>query len=156
MLPPPFPRVRTMTDTAETLRVLRLQRAWSQEQLAEIAGVSPRTVQRLEQGHPAALETLKALAAAFDVPPDLLRRGIAPLTEESVMTEAVAPFPAPRDSRRSFRRHLLVFAVVMSGLAAFNLFHNPDHLWVIYPALGWGIPLAIKALSLRSAPPTVS
>ncbi len=142
-----------MTGTAETIRGLRLQRAWSQEQLAEIAGISARTVQRLEQGQPAALETLKALAAAFDMPTDRLRRGSDPLAKDTVMTEITAPLPAPRDSRTMFRRHLLVFAGVMSGLAAANLFHNPDHLWVIYPALGWGVPLAIKALSLRQAPP---
>lgn len=142
-----------MTDTAGTIRELRLQRAWSQEQLAEIAGISARTVQRLEQGQTAALETLKALAAAFDMPIDRLRGGSAPLAKEDAMTEIAAPLSAPRDPRRMFRRHLLVFAGVMSGLAAINLFHNPNHLWVIYPALGWGVPLAIKALSLRSSPP---
>ncbi|CUW37865.1 conserved protein of unknown function [Magnetospirillum sp. XM-1] len=143
-----------MTDTAETIRELRLQRAWSQEQLAEIAGISARTVQRLEQGQAAALETLKALAAAFDMPIDRLRGGSAPLAkDDSMMTETAVPSPAPRDPQRTFRRHLLVFAAVMSGLAAINLFHNPDHLWVIYPALGWGVPLAIKALSLRHTPP---
>ncbi|EME70479.1 hypothetical protein H261_08353 [Paramagnetospirillum caucaseum] len=142
-----------MTDTAETIRELRLQRAWSQEQLADIAGISARTVQRLEQGQPAALETLKALAAAFDVPLDHLRRGSVPLAKDTAMTDTATSLPAPRDSRRTFRRHLLVFTGVMSGLAAVNLIHNPDHLWVIYPALGWGIPLAIKALSLRHSPP---
>jgi transcriptional regulator with XRE-family HTH domain len=144
-----------MSDTAEILRGLRLQRAWSQEQLAEIAGVSARTVQRIEQGQPAALETLKALAAAFDVSPDLLRRGIAPQTEEPAMTDSITPPPAHRDPHRSFRHHLLVFAVVIGGLAIFNLVHNPNHLWVIYPALGWGILLAIKALSRRQEPPAI-
>ncbi|ARJ66389.1 hypothetical protein WV31_12300 [Magnetospirillum sp. ME-1] len=143
-----------MTDTAETIRELRLQRAWSQEQLAEIAGISARTVQRLEQGQVAALETLKALAAAFNMPIDRLRGGSDPLAKDDAMTETAVPLPTPRDPQRTFRRHLLVFAGVMSGLAALNLFHNPDHLWVIYPALGWGVPLAIKALSLRSSPPT--
>jgi transcriptional regulator with XRE-family HTH domain len=49
------------------IKVLREQRAWSQEQLAEISGVSGRTVQRIENGQPASLETLKAIAAAFDL-----------------------------------------------------------------------------------------
>ena len=49
------------------IQKLRLQRGWSQEQLAELSGLSARTIQRLERGQPASLETLKALGAAFDV-----------------------------------------------------------------------------------------
>lgn len=44
---------------------LRLQRGWSQEQLAEVAGVSVRTIQRLERGQPGSLKTLKALWPAL-------------------------------------------------------------------------------------------
>ena len=50
-----------------TVRRLREQRAWSQEQLAELAGLSVRTVQRVETGNGASLETRMALAAAFGV-----------------------------------------------------------------------------------------
>ncbi len=32
------------------VKQLRLQRAWSQEQLAEMAGLSVRTIQRIENG----------------------------------------------------------------------------------------------------------
>jgi transcriptional regulator with XRE-family HTH domain len=49
------------------IQELRLQRGWSQEQLAEAAGLSARTVQRMEGGRPGSLDTLKAIAAAFDV-----------------------------------------------------------------------------------------
>ncbi|MBI3444453.1 MAG: helix-turn-helix domain-containing protein [Magnetospirillum sp.] len=142
-----------LINTAKTIRSLRQQRVWSQEQLADIAGLSARTVQRLEQGQSPALETLKALAAAFEIPVSRLREGSTPLAKDDAMTETVAA-PTPRDSARIFRRHLLVFTGVMSGLALINLLHNPEHPWVIYPALGWGIPLAIKALSLRQHPPT--
>ena len=45
------------------VRKLRLQRGWSQSQLAEMLGVATRTVQRLEQGQRPSLETAKALAA---------------------------------------------------------------------------------------------
>lgn len=141
--------------TADTIRILRLQRAWSQEQLAGIAGISARTVQRLEQGQSAALESLKALAAAFDIPVSRLREGQTPLAKDDAMTDSLAN-PAPRDPVRIFRRHLLAFTGVMSGLALINLLHSPEHPWVIYPAMGWGIPLAIKALSLRrSTPPAM-
>lgn len=46
---------------------LRLARAWSQEQLAELSGLSVRTVQRIENGDQPSLETLSALAAVFEV-----------------------------------------------------------------------------------------
>jgi transcriptional regulator with XRE-family HTH domain len=32
------------------IQKLRLQRGWSQEQLAELSGLSVRTIQRLERG----------------------------------------------------------------------------------------------------------
>jgi transcriptional regulator with XRE-family HTH domain len=47
---------------------LRLQHGWSQEQLAELSGVSVRTIQRVEQGKPASAESLKNLGAVLDVP----------------------------------------------------------------------------------------
>ncbi len=48
------------------IRELRLKRGWSQEDLAEMAGLSVRTIQRLEKGGRASLETLKCLAAVFE------------------------------------------------------------------------------------------
>ena len=50
----------------ELVKELRLERGWSQEQLAEIAGVSLRTIQRVEADGNCSLETRNALAAAFD------------------------------------------------------------------------------------------
>lgn len=49
-----------------TLKDMRRAKGWSQDQLAEISGVSVRTIQRLEKGELPALETQKAIAAAFD------------------------------------------------------------------------------------------
>ena len=52
------------------IRKLRKEKNLSQEQLSIIAGVSLRTVQRIESGHGASLETLKSLAAVFEVSVD--------------------------------------------------------------------------------------
>nr|WP_223669686.1 helix-turn-helix domain-containing protein [Kangiella shandongensis] len=49
------------------VRKLRLRNGWSQEQLAEMTGLSVRTIQRIERGKPASLESQKALAAVFEV-----------------------------------------------------------------------------------------
>ncbi len=56
-----------MQVNSEYIRQLRQQRGWSQEQLADIAGVNTRTIQRLERGTQASVDTLKALAVAFAV-----------------------------------------------------------------------------------------
>lgn len=57
------------------VRKLRLQRGWSQEQLAEFAGLSVRAIQRAERGFPQSLEPRKAFAAVFgaDCPIDQTR-----------------------------------------------------------------------------------
>jgi transcriptional regulator with XRE-family HTH domain len=46
---------------------LRLQRAWSQQQLAELSGLNVRTIQRIEKGQEPSVESLKSLAAVFNV-----------------------------------------------------------------------------------------
>ena len=51
----------------EMVRKLRNQRSWSQDQLAAIAGISLRTVQRIEKDGSSSLESKKALASAFEI-----------------------------------------------------------------------------------------
>ncbi len=53
-------------QTGERVKRLRERKAWTQEQLAQAAGVSVRTVQRAEEGVMSA-ETLSALAGAINV-----------------------------------------------------------------------------------------
>lgn len=57
------------------VKKLRTGKNWSQEQLAIMAGLSIRTIQRVESGQSASLETLKSLASVFEV-------DISKLTEE--------------------------------------------------------------------------
>lgn len=54
------------------MKTLRLERHWSQEQLAQLSGLNVRTIQRLEKGHSVGAETLKALAAVFEMSTDEL------------------------------------------------------------------------------------
>ena len=59
---------RRLTDPelAAVIAELRKEKGWTQETLAEIARVSPRTIQRLESGQPSSIDTRRTLAAAFD------------------------------------------------------------------------------------------
>jgi len=49
------------------VKALRTQRNWSQEQLAHFSGLSIRTIQRTENNEKVALESLKSLAAVFEI-----------------------------------------------------------------------------------------
>ncbi|CCQ11564.1 hypothetical protein PALB_24650 [Pseudoalteromonas luteoviolacea B = ATCC 29581] len=49
------------------LKELRLSKQLSQEQLARMSGLSVRTIQRIERGENASLESKKCLAAALEV-----------------------------------------------------------------------------------------
>ena len=52
---------------AKFVKKERNERAWPQQQLADVAGVDLRTIQRLEKNGIASLETLKGVASAFDI-----------------------------------------------------------------------------------------
>ncbi|KAF3978707.1 MAG: hypothetical protein A6F71_06035 [Cycloclasticus sp. symbiont of Poecilosclerida sp. M] len=49
------------------LKKLRTEKAWSQDQLADISGLSLRTIQRIEKSGNASLESKKAIASAFEI-----------------------------------------------------------------------------------------
>jgi transcriptional regulator with XRE-family HTH domain len=59
-------RLLTPAELAVCIKMFREMRQWSQEQLAEISGLNVRTVQRVEQGLSASLDTRRALASAFE------------------------------------------------------------------------------------------
>ncbi len=50
------------------IRSERRKRAWSQEELAAVAGVGVRTIQRIESSGVASSESAKCLAAVFELP----------------------------------------------------------------------------------------
>lgn len=64
-----------MQINSARLRELRTARQWSQEQVAELSGLNLRTIQRLESGAKISTESLRALAAVFDVPAESLLIG---------------------------------------------------------------------------------
>jgi hypothetical protein len=52
----------------------------------------------------------------------------------------------PREEKRGFRIHLLVFLCVIPVLAAVNLVFVPQFLWIFFPLLGWGFGLTMHYL----------
>lgn len=59
------PRKLTPEELSAFVKASREMRQWSQEQLAEIANVSTRTIQRVEEGQPSSFDTRRALARAL-------------------------------------------------------------------------------------------
>jgi transcriptional regulator with XRE-family HTH domain len=57
------------------LKRVRLERFLSQQNLADEAGVTEATVNRIEHGQPARLSTIRKLAAALKVEPSELIKG---------------------------------------------------------------------------------
>lgn len=71
-MPPSTPPSASLHIDSTRLRELRSARQWSQEQLAELSGLNLRTIQRLEAGAKISTESLRALAAVFEVPAETL------------------------------------------------------------------------------------
>ena len=138
---------------ATNVKKRRLDRAWSQEELATISDLNVRTIQRIENGARASLETMKSLAAALDTTvAELTGQKPAQTKEAPVMTNQNAASyhrthcHTPEGRKRSFRHHLAIYLAVIAGLACIDLVTSPDHLWVQWPAIGWGIGVALQGV----------
>jgi transcriptional regulator with XRE-family HTH domain len=154
---------------------LRLQRGWSQEQLAELSGLSVRTIQRIERGLPASNETLKSLASVFEIDFSTLQ-----VTQEPPMTTTVNPtipsytppeppvaHPNPQVSVspdeeaamrhvrkiRGFYAHLAQYVIVISFLTVLNLVTSPKYFWAMWPAMGWGLGILFHGMRVFGTMP---
>lgn len=131
------------------IQKLRLKRGWSQQQLADASGLNVRTIQRIEAGHPASPESLKCLAAVFEV-------DFATLTPENAMSSQAAAAVDKQEEEafrhvrklRAFYLHLLRYIIVVAGLTAINLVVSPHRLWVLWVMGGWGLGLLAHATAV--------
>jgi len=118
----------------------RLARAWSQEQLAELAGISTRTVQRLENGEQASLETLSALAA-------VLALRVSDLTEQTSQEAGSAADERIANARDQVAAEIGFYWQVLRGLViciflyVLNRETSPDSHWSWWVAAIWGVLL---------------
>jgi transcriptional regulator with XRE-family HTH domain len=79
------------TNAGKVIRSLRELRMWSQEQLADIAELSARTVQRVEADQECSKETLNRLAKAFGIEPHELLLTIVSLDASTDDGPAASP-----------------------------------------------------------------
>ncbi|MES0870113.1 helix-turn-helix domain-containing protein [Pseudovibrio sp. SCP19] len=134
------------------VRKLRIEKGLSQEQLAHMAGISTRTLQRIERGANASPETLKCIASALDTDFGNLRKD----QDMPSGTHGILPQLSQKEQKameyvrdiRSFYMHLIQYAVMISALAVLNLFTSPGYLWFLWVAAGWGIGVVGHGLSV--------
>ncbi len=136
------------------IQELRQERGWTQEELSLHAGLSVRTIQRIESGRPATLESLKCLAAVFETSVAELAMERPAMTDindnERNDPERALERTAIRYVKRlkRFHFHWITYAVTLPCLLMLNLYLNPDRLWVVTVALGWGFGLMLHAVWL--------
>lgn len=142
------------------IQKLRLQHGWSQQQLAEMSGLSKRTIQRIENGQTPSVESVKSLASVFEVDFSTLQGALTMNTE--TLNPDTPAIPTNdlhlNDSEKHAYQHvrklkrfysdLLVFVVVIAFLTAINWLTSSHYWWVIWVFLGWGLSFAIRAMRL--------
>ncbi|AGO54624.1 putative DNA-binding protein [Serratia plymuthica 4Rx13] len=126
------------------IRQLRLEKGWSQEQLATIAGLSTRTVQRIENGEQASLDTLTAIAAALGLLVSDLSQA-APPDNDNQSEQAIR---RQVEAEGKLLSMAVRFAIVGLFLFAINWFTHPHYLWSLW-AIG-GMSLAVTMRAVRT------
>lgn len=133
-----------------SIQKMRLARGWSQQQLADASGLSARTVQRIESGHPGSVESLKSIAAVFEV-------NFSTLTTETAMKDDDNNNPQSAEELIAFKQaqrlrkyylHLLSYLVINIGCIAINLLTTPERLWFPGLTLFWGLGLVVNTLTV--------
>ena len=133
------------------IRKLRLQRGWTQDQLAEFAGLSVRSVQRIERGARPSVESLKSLAAVFEVDLSTLTPGDKPMIPDTLATEDELEAIQYVKGIREFYMHAFMYLVF---LVAFGLgfglkfgFDDQKVRYLLLAMAGWGLGVVVHALA---------
>jgi transcriptional regulator with XRE-family HTH domain len=125
---------------------LRLQRGWSQEQLAELSGLSARTIQRMESGSASSPESLKAIGSVFEIDWSKLKDSeMIPDQANSAATDEALALAYVRRVK-GFYLHLGEFTLIMGAIFALNLYFTPSYLWSLWLFAFWVIGLVIHGL----------
>jgi transcriptional regulator with XRE-family HTH domain len=121
------------------LKKLRLEHHWSQEQLADMSGLNIRTIQRVENGENASLETLKALASVFEIniANSERKNEIAQIRKEEEYYQKVKGF------------YKFLFIAIFSLIVPFILAIYDSSLWIVFfwILLSWVVILGIYSVN---------
>ncbi len=131
------------------VRKLRLQRGWSQEQLAEITGLSVRTVQRAERGFPQSLETRKAFASVFGADYPLTEPEDATMPDENNKLQSDEAYAIEYvQGLKAFYQHLLLFLfILLFFVGGIYLVHGFVPIYIQFLTAGWFMGLLFHGLN---------
>lgn len=127
---------------AEKVKRWREEHHWSQEHLAELAGIGLRTLQRIEKGEQASRESIKALAAAFNV--DMSALALDPDAHvEQVLRDRQSK--ASSALRLSLWIHLASFLIGAVTFTGISLGIGGDQFAMKWPLIWWVIAIVSHA-----------
>ena len=128
------------TSNLRDIKKMRLERHWSQDQLAEMSGLSIRTIQRIESGENAGLESLKSLASVFET-------NIVDSDKEEEM-EQIRKEEEYVQNLKGFYKLLAV--AILSILVPLILAVNDSSFWYVFLwiLVSWGVLLGIYSLNI--------
>jgi transcriptional regulator with XRE-family HTH domain len=121
------------------IKKMRLERHWSQEQLSEMSGLSISTIQRIEKGENAGLESLKSLAAVFEI-------NIADSDKKEEIEQIRKEDEYVQNLKGFYKLSAIAFC---SLLVPFILAVNDSSLWSVFLwiLLSWGVFLGVYSLN---------
>ena len=164
-----------MADYMETIRRLRAERGWSQQRLADEAGLSRQTISAIENNprHRVGVETQERLADAFGIPFGefvylLSSSGLERLAAEAYETELRIKDAAARAMHREIDRAIeeadhpgpikeflrgMHYGVTLDGyVSPFNRRDLPDYYWPDEPKNEAPTPAKAKGTSETATP----
>jgi len=134
------------------IQKLRVDRGWSQEELAAHSGLSVRTIQRIENGKRASLESLKCLAAVFETQVSELIQEI-PMNDTQTTNEYFRDHAEVEQEAieyvtnlKAFNLNWIIFIIVMPFMYWLNIKLTPGFLWVWFLAAVWILAMALQAV----------
>jgi len=126
------------------VRKLRLQQGWSQEQLAELTGLSVRTIQRMERGQKPSLESARALAAVFEVDLSTFDLGEPQMNEKVIVTDDEEAALAYVKQVKEFYTHAFLYVFFTVSIL---LNRGTDEPFVVWGLLGWTAGVIVHGLA---------
>jgi transcriptional regulator with XRE-family HTH domain len=132
--------MNTNTTNLRDIKKMRLERHWSQDQLAEMSGLNIRTIQRIENGENAGLESLKSLAAVFEtnIADSDKKDELEQIRKEEVYVQNVKGL------------YKLLAVALLSLVVPFIIAVNDSSNWFVFLwiLLSWGVLLIIYSLNV--------
>ncbi|PCJ81692.1 MAG: hypothetical protein COA49_04060 [Bacteroidetes bacterium] len=128
------------TINIRDIKKMRLERHWSQDQLADMSKLSIRTIQRIENGENPGLESLKSLAAVFEI-------NIA----GSDKTEEEEQIKKEEEYVQYLKGFYKLLAVaILSLIVPFVLAVSGSTNWILFLLilLSWGVLLGVYSLNV--------